>query len=179
MPLRNILVEILCPNCFYHTHIKSHTLALPEMEPKLRERILADCMFTYECPRCHKPITFIHDFLYRDVPHSFMVYMSTEQTELPKLKEQFPESLIRCVASPDQLKEMILMLEDGLDDHTIEVIKELLKNKDSMVKQIHYHDYDRESETIWFTYLYEMQEECKAIEKTIYDRIYEKGRGAL
>ena len=67
--MRHILVEINCRQCGYHTHIKSHTLVKPELEPNLRERILQHAMFTYECPRCHTKTTFIHNFLYHDTNH--------------------------------------------------------------------------------------------------------------
>lgn len=167
--MRNILVEILCPKCFYHTHIKSHTLALPEIEPKLRERILQDRMFSYECPRCHEQITFIHDFLYHDVNRHRMIYMSKEFTELSRLQEQFPQSSMYCVDHPRSLHEKIQILEDGFDDEVICLIKDKLTKQDRLVKDIWYHDYDCESETIWFLYIYEDQEVVKAIERQTYE----------
>ena len=46
--MRHILVEITCRGCAYHTHVKSHTLVKPQLEPILKERILQGTMFTYE-----------------------------------------------------------------------------------------------------------------------------------
>lgn len=172
--MRNILVEIICRKCYYHTHIKSHTLVQPAMEPQLRKRILQERMFTYACPRCHEPITFIHNFLYHDVPHRFMVYMSTEERDLQDLREQFPDYMIRSVQTPSQLKEMIQMLEDGWDDRCLTFIQQKLKSKDPLVLDIHYHDKDDESETIWFMFQYEEEQILKAISFHVYDRFYQQ-----
>lgn len=168
--MRNILVELVCRNCCYHTHIKSHTLIQPALEPALRFKILQGNLFTYECPRCHEKITFIHNCLYHDVPHHFMIYMSQEARDLSELQEQFPTFTLRHVSTPEELKETIRILEDGLNDRCIMHIKEVLMRQDPKVKQILYHDQDEESETIWLNFIYDEEEVLKAITKEGYEK---------
>lgn len=168
--MRNILVEILCRSCNYHTHIKSHTFVQPALEPLLRQRILENQMFTYTCPRCHEKITFIHNFLYHDVSHQFMIYMGRERRDLSQFKEQFPHFIIRYVAHPDQLRDKIKILEDGLDDQVITSIKHRLMEKDHHVQAIYYHDLDTASSTIWFEFYYTDRQVLKAVTQSVYDR---------
>lgn len=172
--MRHILVEINCRQCGYHTHIKSHTLVKPELEPNLRERILQHAMFTYECPRCHTKTTFIHNFLYHDTNHRFLVYMSSDHNVPASLRQQFPDQPLCVVCDPDDLAEIIRMREDALDDQVMIKIKQLLHRKDPKVLTIRYHDCDETSQTIWLTYTYSDTKIYKAITYQTYEQYAEK-----
>lgn len=54
----------------------------------------------------------------------------------------------RIVFSNEELCEKIRIFNDDLNDIAIEYIKVLLHNKTNQFVQ--YHDYDKESETLWF-----------------------------
>lgn len=168
--MRNILVEITCRNCFYHTHIKSHTMVLAELEPKLRERILAASMFSYRCPRCGSEIEFLHNFLYRDKAHEFLIYMSEDKKDVSELLEQFPHWTLRTVHSTNDLQEKIRILEDGLDDRWIELLKVKLFQQE---EQVRYFDQD-EHQNLWFTCSNAKNNELKGITNTDYLRFQER-----
>jgi len=168
--MRHILVEIFCRTCGYHTHIKSHTLVQPELEPHLRERILHSTMFTYTCPHCHENITYIHNFLYHDTKRNFLVYMSADHGAPDELSKQFPTAKMASVNHPDALQEMIRIWEDDLDEQVLIRIKANLKKQDPRVKAIRYHDEDRSSHTLWLQFLYEEGTMLKAIERSAYDQ---------
>lgn len=174
--MRHILVEIICRQCGYHTHIKSHTLIQPDLEPKERERILSERMFTFICPICHERITYIHNFLYHDPKRHFLAYMSVDGKAPKELKEQFPMSELVCVRSPKVLQEVIRMSEDGMDHVLMAQIKESLLKKDASAKAVYYHDYDPLSNTIWLDFVYENETISKAIERSAYDRLMENKR---
>ena len=169
--LRHILVEIVCRQCGYHTHIKSHTLILPDLEPRQREQILNDTMFTFTCPSCQNKLHFLHNFLYHDPKRHFLAYMSSQGEAPHELKEQFPHALLVQVHDPLELKEAILISEDDLDHTLMQKIKALLKQKDPDVLHIRYHDYDADSETIWLDYHYNQATICKAIARSTYERL--------
>ena len=77
--MRHILVEIVCRNCNYHSHIKSHTLVNSQLEPELKERIVQGTMFRYQCPCCHTVIAFIHSFLYHDNEQKLLIGMDLKE----------------------------------------------------------------------------------------------------
>lgn len=166
---RHILVEIYCRQCAYHTHIKSHMLVKPELEPNLRERILHNTFFTYECPRCHAKITFIHNFLYHDANRRFLIYMSNETSIPLSIQNQFPDQPLRLVHHPDDLAEIIRMREDQLDDQVMAEIKRLLHQKDPEVQSIRYHDRDQTTHTLWLEYNYAHTSTYKAISEQTYE----------
>lgn len=148
-------------------------LVKPELEPNLRDRILHHTMFTYECPRCHAQITFIHNFLYHDAERCFLVYMSSAEKIPDALRKQFPDQPLRLVHHPDDLAEIIRMREDQLDDQVMIKIKQLLHQKDPEAKTIRYHDRDDASQTIWLKYTYANTSAYKAIAYQVYER-YQK-----
>lgn len=167
--MKNILVEIKCNRCFYYTHIKSHTLVLPDLEPNLRKRILAQEMFNFTCPRCHQVISFIHPFLYHDKQHHFLLVVSQEDKNLQELQAQFPNTTIRLVKSDSELREKIAIFEDGLDDVRMEYLKDKLKQKFPDAKEIVYRDYDALSNSLWFTFLFPKQyEDVKGVDMSVY-----------
>ena len=168
--MKNILVEITCRNCYYHTHIKSHTLVMPDFETTLRERILKHEMFSYTCPRCGKQILFLHPFLYQDKQHQFLLFMSSEKKDLQELQERFPTYTVRLLHSAEALAERIRILEDGLDDRIVMIVKVLLKQKYPRCEQISYHDYDRDSASIWLEFEKAEERNIKGIEYLIYEQ---------
>lgn len=173
--MKNILVEILCKQCFYHTHIKSHTLVLPELEPNLRTKILDEEMFTYTCPQCHQIIQYIHPFLYHDKQHQFLVFMSNEEKDMDELQHQFPLTRLRLVRNPHQLSEKIHIFEDALDDRIIELLKLSLVPKYPAYKKMQYHDYDKASASIWLDFIdFQDNRERKGIDFKFYQRYQER-----
>lgn len=175
--MRNTLVEIFCRKCLYHMHVKSHSFIKSDLEPNLRKNILDERMFTFICPHCHEELTFIHPCLYHDAEHHFLVYMNDEPKDISELREQFPTSKIRMVSNPKQLKEMIMMLEDELNDQIMRKIKTQLKRQDPSVNEIYYYDYDRESKTIWFIFQYKEKQCYKAIQENVYICLLKDGKG--
>ncbi|MCI9293073.1 MAG: hypothetical protein HFF02_07250 [Erysipelotrichaceae bacterium] len=175
--MRNTLVEIYCRKCLYHTHVKSHSFIKPDLEPRLRQKILEERMFTFVCPICHEEVTFIHPCLYHDTKYHFIIYMGDETKDTSALEKQFPTSKIRIVSNPKQLKEMILMLEDGFDDQILHAIKQRLKRQDVHVQEIYYHDYDSFSKTIWFCFQYKDDFNFKAIHENVYRSLLRDGKG--
>lgn len=172
--MRHILVEIHCRSCGYHTHIKSHTLVQPQLEPLLRERILQQRMFTYECPCCHTKIGFIHSFLYHDRERQFLIYMNAKQAMPEALREQFPSARFCVVSNPQQLSECILLYEDELEIEAITVIKQKIQAQDKKITAITYHDKDKLNHMLWFTCTYQDHREYKAVAYSAYEQIKQK-----
>ena len=174
--MRHILVEITCRCCAYHTDVKSHTLLKPQLEPTLKDRILQGTMFTYECPRCHSIVSFIHSFLYHDSERRLLIAMALSDKTINTLREQLPDSQLYTVKNPQQLSEAVKAAEDRLAIESIELLKKQLKKQDNEIQEVIYHDYDYENQMLWFTCRYKNHEEYKAVPYTAYEQIKQKGR---
>lgn len=173
--MRHILVEIICRSCGYHTHVKSHTLVKPQLEPLLKERILQGTMFVYECPRCYTSISYIHGFLYHDSERKLLIGMDLKEKTISALKEQLPDSCLFLVTNPQQLRETIKITEDQLLPDLIAQLKAQLYKQDSAIQTIQYHDFDDENNMLWFTCKYDQGEQYKAVAYTAYEQM-KKGR---
>lgn len=173
--MRHILVEIICRSCGYHTHVKSHTLVKPQLEPLLKERIMQGTMFVYECPYCHTSISYIHGFLYHDSERKLLVGMDLKEKTISALKEQLPDSRLFLVTNPQQLSETIKITEDQLLPDIIARLKALLYKQDPAIQTIQYHDFDDENNMLWFTCKYDQREQYKAVAYTAYKQM-KKGR---
>lgn len=169
--MRHILAEIICRNCNYHTYIKSHTLVKPQLEPELTKRILQGNMFTYECPRCHTMISFIHSFLYHDNECKLLIGMDLKDQTIAALKEQLPDSDLYLVDDPIQLSETIRITKDHFCIDVIQQVKYQLCKQDKNIQKISYFDFDRTNQMLWFTCKYQQYEQYKAVSYSAYQKI--------
>ncbi len=146
--MRHILVEIVCRNCNYHSHIKSHTLVNSQLEPELKERIVQGTMFRYQCPCCHTVIAFIHSFLYHDNEQKLLIGMDLKEQTITALKDQHPDSQLYLVKDPEQLREAVNITADYLRLDAITRLKKQLIKQDASIQKVIYHDYDRENQML-------------------------------
>lgn len=176
--MKNILVEINCKTCLFHTHLKSDTMILPELEPELKQKLMQEAFFNFTCPCCGKPIQFIHPFLYHDKYHKFMIFMNTEHKQINELQLRYPSTAICYVHKPSEIKERILIMEDGYDDEVVMVIKQRVLKKYPRIEHMFYRD--SEHETLWFDVIRTNKEhDIIGIETTIYQSLKQKKESAM
>lgn len=173
--MKSILVELQCPYCGYKTHKKSEQFIVSQFESKFRNQILQDEFFHHECPCCHKQLSFLHTCLYQDHKHKFIILLEPQpQEQCPEFEED-TQLVKRFVNTINDFKEKILIFEDDLNDLAIECIKWKLRNKLKLSREclIQYHDYDLESNTLWFE-IEETETKLVAISKSYYDNLENK-----
>ena len=139
--------------------------------------MLEETFFKKQCPVCGKEINFIHPLLYVDRIHHFIL--------LIKSKKDWNESdhtvyesegafRKRYISNGTAVGEKLKILEDDLDDCSIELIKLKLFKKYQLrypdLKEIKYHDRDKSSETIWFD-LMKQEHDIIAIEEAVYQNV--------
>lgn len=153
--MKSILVEINCRNCLYKTHKKSETLIMPDFEPQFRKELLEGSFFQKTCPNCGSVNSFLHPVLYADKQHRFVLLIKAKQEIVEKDASLFssePDCVKRYLSRSEDVAEKIRILEDGLDDRSIELLKQKLrlreKQKGQSVNDIIYQD--ATSDTIWF-----------------------------
>lgn len=176
--MKTVLIELRCPMCGAIFHKKSETLLLHGFESNDEARLRDGTFFTAHCPICGKESKILHNFLYIDKEHHFAILVKSRKDMVESDQELYARDAHlrkRYVSKVDEIPEKIRVLEDGLDDRVIEILKlKLLRQyqrKTPDVKNVIYHDSDRQSETLWFDILYTDREDIVGIEKISYERI--------
>lgn len=176
--MKTVLIELRCPMCGAIFHKKSETLLLHGFESNDEARLRDGTFFTAHCPICGKESKILHNFLYIDKEHHFAILVKSRKDMVESDQELYARDAHlrkRYVSKVDEIPEKIRVLEDGLDDRVIEILKLKLlwqyQRKTPDVKNVIYHDSDRQSETLWFDILYTDREDIVGIEKISYERI--------
>lgn len=122
--------DVCCPQCGKPVRTKMWTGISADTEPALRQKILDETLFDWQCPHCGYQAELVYPCLYHDKEQKFMIYLVPEGSEqdLKKVEvdTRFPQLAgvrKRAVTSPMELKEKVLIYEAGLDDVGVELVK--------------------------------------------------------
>lgn len=178
MKMKSILIALICKKCMYKTHKKSETLIMPDFEPNLRDELIAGSFFKKRCPCCENVIDFVHQVLYVDKDHKFILLIkpkSDYKDEDHNLFTEHGKCKKRYLSNTEDVAEKILILENLLDDRVVEILKAKLllraKHKQNNVQAIRYYDIDQQSATIWFTVIADGNHEFIAVTMESYNLV--------
>lgn len=120
--------EISCPRCGAANQSRMWIGVESSQNPELRARLLDGTFFDWRCPDCGYEAKLIYPCLYHDRENGVMICLAPngEADGLNARAREYPglESVkMRTVASPEELKEKILIFEAGLDDLAVEAVK--------------------------------------------------------
>ena len=131
------LEKIKCPECGTETDFpiwaSINTKLNPEMEAAVRDMSI----FRFVCPHCGAETKVNYPVLYHQMEDSYMVYYvpSSEDIEVvykmfrgDEMSDEFRKMtvegyLYRIALTQNQLREKLLIFDEGLDDRIIEVMK--------------------------------------------------------
>ena len=137
---------IECPHCHMETEHKVIDHINIDRNPELRAKVQDLSCFRIKCPNCGETALAVHPCLYHDMSNQFMVWLWPEQDKAPKAEfDPLAGYRLRIVDSLNGFREKISILEHGLDDRTIEIMKLLLfsqLNRDLDVVELLFHEYD-------------------------------------
>ncbi len=169
---KTIIKEIVCPKCNEVTEGKLYTSVNATNNPHLRNEILEGNLFRWRCHSCGHQVRLNYPMLYNDMKKRFMIYLIPEidrfQLADNELEEEFKNLIgIRKRLAPDfnTLREKMFIFENGLDDMAVEMTK--LAISESVAKKLNLKEvtegylsmYDRESNTMGFTFLIGIEKE--------------------
>lgn len=160
--------EISCPVCGA-VHKDQMWVGMEcSANPGLRRRILKENLFAWECPTCGHPLQLIYPCLYHDKAKGLMIALAPSGTTsaLKNVRVKYPQMngvTKRLVATPEDMKEKILIFEAGLDDLAVEMVKLALmelveKKRGSRVERAYYVTHSEELDYIGFTFFLSEQE---------------------
>ena len=119
----------------------------------------------------------VHPCLYHDMANQFMVWLCTEDGQVPKAEfDPLAGYTLRVTDSLNTFREKINILERGLDDRTIEIMKLLLfaqLNRDLDVVELLFHELDERTGDFRFVaVLSDGAEQYAAMPGAAYQRLH-------
>ena len=171
-------MTITCPHCQAETDHKVLDHINIDRNPELRAKVQDLSCFRVQCPNCGETVLAVHPCLYHDMANQFMVWLWPEEGEA--LHAQFDPLAgytLRRVDSLNAFREKINVLECGLDDRAVEIMKLLLftqLNRDLDVVELLFHALDdRTGELRFVAVLSDGAEQYAAMPGATYQRLRE------
>lgn len=167
-----VIKKIVCPKCNQVTPGKLYTSVNATNNPHLRKEIIEENLFRWRCHSCGHEVRLTYPMLYNDMKRRFMIYLIPEidrfQLADNELEEEFKNLRgIRKRLAPDfnTFREKLFIFENGLDDMAVEMTK--LAISESVARKLNLREvtqgylsmYDRESNTMGFTFLIGIEKE--------------------
>jgi len=122
-------ITVICPRCGLSKHVGVFRSINATNDPNLKQLLLEGRLNWQTCESCGNGFQLIADLLYHDIPKTFMVSLDDPARDVRQLstrKELTPfvrDYVLRIVGSHAQFVEKIRILEDGLDDTAVELLK--------------------------------------------------------
>lgn len=124
--------RITCPKCGKQGEQIVWASINVDLDPEAKKRIFNEDIFSWECPHCGLKVVAPFSTLYHNMEKKVMIYYfprrSDDGTGLSSSKGHFPlqdDYIYRSVYNLYDFKEKIGILEAGLDDGAIELIKHM------------------------------------------------------
>lgn len=168
---------IECPHCHMETEHKVIDHINIDRNPELRAKVQDLSVFRVKCPNCSETVLAVHPCLYHDMANQFMVWLWTEDGQVPKAEfDPLAGYTLRVTDSLNTFREKINILERGLDDRTIEIMKLLLfaqLNRDLDVVELLFHELDERTGDFRFVaVLSDGAEQYAAMPGAAYQRLH-------
>lgn len=171
-------MTITCPHCQAETDHKVLDHINIDRNPELRAKVQDLSCFRVQCPNCGETVLAVHPCLYHDMANQFMVWFWPEEGEAPHAQfDPLAGYTLRRVDSLNAFREKINVLECGLDDRAVEIMKLLLftqLNRDLDVVELLFHALDdRTGELRFVAVLSDGAEQYAAMPGATYQRLRE------
>lgn len=171
-------MTIICPHCQAETDHKVLDHINIDRNPELRAKVQDLSCFRVQCPNCGETALAVHPCLYHDMANQFMVWLWPEEGQAPRAQfDPLAGYTLRRVDSLNAFREKINVLECGLDDRAVEMMKLLLFaqfNRDLDVVELLFHALDeRTGELRFVAVLSDGAEQYAAMPGAAYQRLRE------
>lgn len=138
--------HIECPHCQNECERVPLTRISPDRDPAVRAKVQDLSLFRWKCPNCGTTMLVEDPCLYHDISGQFMVWLAPDGKK-PETGHFDPLAgyTLRYVDDLNAFREKIQILERGLDDRAVEIMKLILflqLKHDLDVVELVYHDLD-------------------------------------
>ena len=122
---KQLIKQIDCPQCKEKADFQVWDSVNVSLNSALKEKIKNGTFFDWQCPHCGKTTRIMYPFLYIDMLHYFMIWFGNPEQCDPELYQSMDLEgyQFRNARTFNELLEKAAILENGLDDHAIEIQK--------------------------------------------------------
>ncbi|MDO4459000.1 MAG: CpXC domain-containing protein [Clostridia bacterium] len=123
-----ITKDVSCPNCGEPHSVDIITSINAHDNPELKEKVLDESLFDFRCDRCNYTCQVTWPLVYHDPDAGFMVIMYAQgQTGNAAEPPATLRNVVkRRVSTLAELKEKVLIFDNGLNDVAVEMVKDAL-----------------------------------------------------
>ncbi|WP_099204908.1 CpXC domain-containing protein [Scatolibacter rhodanostii] len=119
--------EVVCPRCGETQEHKIYLQIYTAKDPAVKQQILKETFFNWECPKCGYVADMTYPCLFMDIKFRYaLLFMPVGNVPLPELPEQLSGYTKRIVRTPAELKEKLLIFDSGHNDVALELVKNAL-----------------------------------------------------
>lgn len=167
-------MTIECPHCQKESVVRPLEHINIDRTPEMREKVQDLSCFRWTCPNCGVHSLVMQPCLYHDMANEFMVWLNEEKPSAAEF-EPLEGYQLRWVTDFNSFREKINILENGLDDRAVEIMKYLLLAQlthDLDVVELLYHERDNVTGDFRFVaVLSDGVEQYVAMPMTVYQNI--------
>ncbi len=115
---------ITCPECKTEQKIKRWESIEAQDSPQAKEDIINGNLFKFECKKCKKEVPLVYKCLYTDQKKKLSIWLLPDGEDV-KNEKSCEGWIKRIVATPNELKEKVMINDKGMDDRVVELLKML------------------------------------------------------
>ena len=124
-------LQLKCSKCGEEFSINTYETVNITTDPELKKRVLTKDIFKVNCPKCGELHRINYPVIYADEEKKILVNLVTKQSKLDDLKDlenikkinYLSEYRCRLVVNMHEFIDKILVLDAGLNDKAVEVMK--------------------------------------------------------
>mgnify|MGYP000846323606 FL=1 len=127
---QSAMQEITCPQCGKKHSFQVWDSINTQEYPEMKEKVRNDEAFRFRCPDCGATAILNYNFLYHQQEDRVLIFVDADGSsynDMEKILKQkgnaFDGYRKRIVLSYNDFKEKLLILDAGLDDRIVEIIK--------------------------------------------------------
>lgn len=140
-------MTLTCPHCQQESEHEALSHINIDRNPELRSKVQDLSCFRVKCPNCGETVLAVYPCLYHDMVGQFMVWLWPEEEQSAPHADFDPLAgyTLRIVDSLNAFREKINILDLGLDDRAVEMMKLLLFMRlkhDLDVVEVLFHELD-------------------------------------
>ena len=128
---------IKCPKCGKESKFVMWSSINTVLNPEMKKKVLTGEIFKFKCNKCGCEARINYSSLYHQMEDRIMIYYVQDKEDyesacnmfsgedMPEIFEDLmaEKYLYRIVTSPGELREKIIIFDNGLDDRVIEIAK--------------------------------------------------------
>ena len=147
---------VTCPKCGKDSNFAVYLSINRQVSPDLAEKLMDGSLFRFDCPECGCSTIVTHQCLYNDMEAGYMVQLvpgDEDKEFIDEFEKLASDELMafaaghyetRIVHTLNELREKAMVIRDGYDDGTIELLKVFV-----MFSAIEQGDADRDSDILY------------------------------